>query len=186
MSKVAYLCANTTSNSQAIAGAGILAPGQVSTLTVDRDSKEEFAILQAAGNGYMNVTQVALPTAQTAYQFLSQAHTARDILMNTSQVLTFASTIIPDVSQGDLLQLTLTGNCTMSPPINPQYVGQSITFMLAQGGSGNYTVTWSSATGGYKKATDGAAGATGTYALKEFRWNGTYWVQASAAALTWT
>ena len=181
MPKVAYACTNLTTNTQALAAAGTLAAGQLATFTVETDSKEENAILHATAAGYISSSMVSIPAAFSGAQLLSTVHTNRSTLAVTQQTLVYASTITPDASLGDIMQVTLTGAPTMAIPINPQYVGQIITMNFIQAGSGSYAVTWTTSAGGFKKAADGSAGAAGTMASTMFSWSGTYWVQCGGA-----
>lgn len=62
--------------------------------------------------------------------------------------LTDVATILVDASLGNELRVTLGGNRTMGAPSNATD-GQTVTFEVAQDGSGSRTVTWTGGAGGY-------------------------------------
>lgn len=75
--------------------------------------------------------------------------------------LTDAATIAVDAAAGTLLRVTLTASRTMGVPSNPKD-GQLIMFEITQGGTGSYTITWTSGAGGYLFGTALPAPTLGT------------------------
>ena len=55
--------------------------------------------------------------------------------------LTDAATVDWDIDHGDVAMVTLGGNRTIAEPTNPR-IGQRITLMVVQDGTGSRTVTW--------------------------------------------
>ncbi len=55
--------------------------------------------------------------------------------------LTYAATVTPDVSTGNVFTITLTGNVVFANPANP-VAGDPIDFTIVQDGTGSRTATW--------------------------------------------
>ena len=77
---------------------------------------------------------------------------------DTVYAATFASTFTPDGANGAIQNVTLTGSITINAFANPQ-AGQTITLILTQGGSGNYTLTSSMKFAGGLKTLSTAVGS---------------------------
>jgi hypothetical protein len=75
--------------------------------------------------------------------------------------LTDASTIAVNAALGNDFRVTIAASRTMGVPSNP-VDGQRIDFIVTQGGAGSFTITWSSASGGYSFGTAGAPTLTTT------------------------
>lgn len=75
--------------------------------------------------------------------------------------LTDASTIAVNAAAGSFFKVTLAASRTMGAPTNPKD-GQMIMFQIKQGGSGSYTITWTTGAGGYQFGTVVTAPTLGT------------------------
>lgn len=91
----------------------------------------------------------------------------------------YAATITVDASIGNIVRVTLGGNVTFAPLLNPAD-GESITFELKQDATGSRLVTWSSSAGGFSFG-GGAAPTLTTTAAKTDRVKFVY----NAAANKW-
>ena len=58
--------------------------------------------------------------------------------------LTDAATIAVNAAEGNVFLVTLGGNRTMAAPTNP-FMGQRITFLVGQDGTGGRTLAWNAA-----------------------------------------
>jgi hypothetical protein len=83
--------------------------------------------------------------------------TLKDI-RETVYSLTYASTITPDVANGTIQKVTLTGNVTFSAFSNP-VAGQSMTLIVTQDGTGSRTLTSTMKWSGGTKTLSTAAGS---------------------------
>lgn len=83
--------------------------------------------------------------------------TLKDI-RETVFTLTYASTITPDVANGTIQKVTLTGNVTFSAFSNP-VAGQSMTLIVTQDGTGSRTLTSTMKWSGGTKTLSTAAGS---------------------------
>ena len=88
-------------------------------------------------NGTVGATT---PAAVTATTLTSTGRTVIKDLTETVYALTYASTITPDVANGTVQKVTLTGNVTFSAFSNP-VAGQSLTLIVTQDGTGTRTLT---------------------------------------------
>jgi hypothetical protein len=73
--------------------------------------------------------------------------------------VTYAGTITPDVANGNVQQVTLTGNVTFSAFTNP-VAGQSLTLIVKQDSTGSRTLTSSMKFAGGEKTLTTAADST--------------------------
>lgn len=90
---------------------------------------------------------------------------------------TFAATYTPNVSKPKtIITMTLTGNLTVAAPIGARR-GMQLTFVFVQDGTGGRTITWNAA---FAAAANGA-GTSNQVGCTTFFYNGTRWVQDSAA-----
>jgi hypothetical protein len=90
-----------------------------------------------ASPGAIGGTTAAAVTATT---LTSTDRTVIKDLTETVYALTYASTITPDVANGTVQKVTLTGNVTFSAFSNP-VAGQSLTLIVTQDGTGSRTLT---------------------------------------------
>jgi hypothetical protein len=80
------------------------------------------------------------PAAVTATTLTSTGRTVIKDLTETVHTLTYGATITPDVANGTVQKVTLTGNVTFSAFSNP-VAGQSLTLIVTQDGTGSRTLT---------------------------------------------
>ena len=92
------------------------------------------------------------------------------------QVISWASTITPDVSLGSLIQITLGGYTTIGVPTG-YTLNQEIEFTFIQDGTGARPVAFNSV---FKKTWADTGNAAGTRSVIKFRWNGSNWIQTAA------
>lgn len=173
MSKLSYTLLAVGQNTLVVGGTR-LDPGVPRTVIIEEDSPDDLAISAGVTAGQL-VVQSVTAVAGTSSPGVQDAYARNRV---TIQPLSYAATITPDMSTGSIVNITLTGAMTVAAPTNPQFVGQRLTFNFIQGGAGTFVTTWNAI---FKKAADGAAGATGTAASKDFVWNGTNWVQQGGA-----
>ena len=88
-------------------------------------------------NGTVGATT---PAAVTATTLTSTGRTVIKDLTETVHSLTYGATITPDVANGTVQKVTLTGNVTFSAFSNP-VTGQSLTLIVTQDGTGSRTLT---------------------------------------------
>jgi hypothetical protein len=90
--------------------------------------------------------------------------------------LTDAATIAVNAAAGNYFKVTLTASRTMGVPTNP-VDGQLIMFQIKQGGTGSYTINWTSGAAGYQFGTVLVAPtldtAVGAYNYVGFRFDAT-------------
>jgi hypothetical protein len=79
-------------------------------------------------------------------------------IRETVYTLSYASTITPDVANGTIQKVTLTGNVTFSAFSNP-VAGQSMTLIVTQDGTGSRTLTSTMKWSGGTKTLSTAAGS---------------------------
>jgi hypothetical protein len=106
-------------------------------------------------NGTVGATT---PAAVTATTLTSTGRTVIKDLTETVYALTYASTITPDVANGTVQKVTLTGNVTFSAFSNP-VAGQSLTLIVTQDGTGSRTLTSTMKFSGAAKTLTTAAGS---------------------------
>lgn len=82
------------------------------------------------------------------------------------------ATITPDANAAESQVFTLGASATIAAPINPGPIGQKLHLVFIQGGAGSFTITWNAA---YRNAAAPTAGAAGTRASAEFRYDGVSW-----------
>jgi hypothetical protein len=98
--------------------------------------------------------------AGSLYALLSGA-TFTGAIVTTPDALTDAATIAVNAALGNDFRVTIAASRTMGVPSNPAD-GQRIDFMITQGGSGSFTITWSSSAGGYSFGAGSAPTLTAT------------------------
>jgi hypothetical protein len=98
------------------------------------------------------------PAAVTATTLTSTGRTVIKDLTETVFALTYASTITPDVANGTVQKVTLTGNVTFSAFSNP-VAGQSLTLIVTQDATGSRTLTSTMKFSGAAKTLTTAAGS---------------------------
>lgn len=108
-------------------------------------------------NEYLEVEHNPDGTHKTDYLpksggVLTGAVDANDQVVSQMEVKDYSETVVTadsnsdytiDLTQGNIFELTLTDNCTLSfsnPPVNGK--AGSVTLILTQDGTGNRTVTW--------------------------------------------
>lgn len=87
-----------------------------------------------------------LPTVQgagnvTFHNFKNATVQQAAAVYNRSVALTDAATITTDASLGNVFTVTIAGSRTIAAPTNP-VDGEELTYVITQGGSGSYTITW--------------------------------------------
>lgn len=101
-------------------------------------------------------------TPQLGGNLDGQANTVSDINLEnykeTNFALTYAATITPDVANGNVQTVTLTGNVTFSAFANPE-AGQSLTLIVKQDATGSRTLTSTMLFAGGNKTLSTAANA---------------------------
>lgn len=80
------------------------------------------------------------PAAGSFTTLSASGRTSIKDLSETISTLTYAATITPDVANGTVQKITLTGNVTFSAFANP-VAGQSITLIITQDATGSRTLT---------------------------------------------
>ena len=95
------------------------------------------------------------------------------------QVGTFASTYTPNPMLGRLLELTLTGNITINIPTNTYMggIGNQITFLFIQDGTGGRTVSWHAV---FKQGWSDTGNTADKRSTITFEWDGTTFNQVGA------
>jgi hypothetical protein len=106
-------------------------------------------------NGTVGATT---PAAVTATTLTSTGRTVIKDLTETVYSLTYGATITPDVANGTVQKVTLTGNVTFSALANP-VAGQSLTLIVTQDGTGSRTLTSTMKFSGAAKTLSTAAGS---------------------------
>jgi hypothetical protein len=178
MSKLSYLITNIGApNSLGIGSIGTIGPGEQRTFVVEEDDYNDQAIAILVGLGQITAT-VSLYKPTGSQDYMTNAELATTRLLSKVQTIAYAAIITPDASLGCTLNIgALTGGLTINSPLNPQWVGQPLTFNMKQDGVGTRVIGWDAI---FKKAADVAGGAN-TVASKTFIWNGTNWVQQGGA-----
>lgn len=98
--------------------------------------------MSPATTGNINNTNIGATTPATG-KFTTLESTGRTTLKDikeTVYTLTYAATITPDVANGTIQKITLTGNVTFSAFANP-VAGQSLTLIVTQDATGSRTLT---------------------------------------------
>ena len=92
------------------------------------------------------------------------------------QTGTYAATFVPNPMLGRTIVLTLTGNVTIDTPTNPNMggIGNRLTFVIIQDGTGSRTVGWNAV---YKQAWSDTGFAASKRSTITFEWDGTNWNQ---------
>lgn len=95
------------------------------------------------------------------------------------QVGTYAASYAPNPMLGRLLELTLTGNITIGKPTNVIMggIGNQITYLFIQDGTGGRTVAWHA---NYKQGWSDTGNTAGLRSTITFEWDGTNWNQVCA------
>lgn len=98
------------------------------------------------------------------------------------QAPAYASTMTINPYAGETVAVTLTNNVTFAAPTN-RHVGTRLTFLITQGGSGSYTVTFNSVfrTAGSAFTATTTVGKTDCIS---FVFNGTDWIETARALNT--
>jgi hypothetical protein len=104
-------------------------------------------------NGTVGATT---PTTGAFTSISSSTNTTIKDLRETIATVTYASTITPDVANGTVQKVTLTGNVTFSAFANP-VTGQSLTLIITQDGTGSRTLTSTMKFSGASKTLSTAA-----------------------------
>ena len=104
-------------------------------------------------NGTVGATT---PTTGAFTSISSSTSTTIKDLRETIATVTYASTITPDVANGTVQKVTLTGNVTFSAFANP-VTGQSLTLFVIQDGTGSRTLTSTMKFSGASKTLSTAA-----------------------------
>jgi hypothetical protein len=112
-----------------------------------------------------------------AVDVTATGRTAIKDLTETVYALTYGSTITPDVANGTVQNVTLTGNVTFSAFANP-VAGQSITLIVKQDATGSRTLTSTMKFAGGTKTLTTAANSTDIISV--FYDGTTYWASLGA------
>jgi hypothetical protein len=113
-----------------------------------------------APTGQLNISGPVAVTGNLGVtgDITSTGRTVIKDLTETVYALTYASTITPDVANGTVQKVTLTGNVTFSAFSNPA-AGQSLTLIVTQDGTGSRTLTSTMKFSGASKTLSTAAGS---------------------------
>jgi hypothetical protein len=118
----------------------------VPTMAADNSSTNAATTAYVLGQ-ISTTTPVALGTAAvgTATRFARADHvhtvpTRNQIDFGTT-TLTYASTVTPDLSTGNIFKITLTGNVTLANPSSIQ-AGGHYTFVITQDATGGRTISF--------------------------------------------
>lgn len=139
-----FVVASTTNvanlNASSLNGATFAAPGAIGSSTA---STGAFTTLGSSGLTTANSLSVTTNA------------TLKDI-RETVFTLTYAATITPDVANGTVQKITLTGNVTFSAFANP-VAGQTVTLIITQDATGSRTLTSTMKFSGASKTLSTAA-----------------------------
>lgn len=124
-------------------------------------------------NGTVGATT---PAAVTATTLTSTGRTVIKDLTETVYALTYGATITPDVANGTVQKVTLTGNVTFSAFSNP-VAGQSLTLIVTQDATGSRTLTSTMKFAGGTKTLTTAANSNDIISV--FYDGTTYWASLS-------
>ena len=117
-----------------------LAGGSNITTTVSSDSAGETVLTIAASGLLANVVEDTTP--QLGGTLDGQANVVKDVKLEnykeTIYALSYAATITPDVANGNVQEITLTGNVTFGGFSNAED-GQTMTLIIHQDGTGSRT-----------------------------------------------
>lgn len=119
----------------------------VELLTLNVGASGKTGALTAVVNGfsYDLINPIQLNSvAASAYARLDAAQTFSKGTGSTPVAVTYSTSITLNCESGNFHRVTLTGNTTLNTPANAR-PGQTLVIVITQGGSGSYTVTWSSA-----------------------------------------
>lgn len=115
-------------------------------------------VTQATGNELENVVEDTTP--QLGGTLDGQGNTVSNVNLKdykeTNYALSYAATITPDVANGNVQTVTLTGNVTFSAFSNPE-TGQSLTLIVKQDATGSRTLTSTMKFAGAEKTLSTAA-----------------------------
>lgn len=124
------------------------------------DGVVAFTGTQASGNELENVVEDTSP--QLGGELDGQGNTISNVNLKdykeTNYALSYGATITPDVANGNVQTVTLTGNVTFNAFSNPE-TGQSLTLIVKQDATGGRTLTSSMLFAGADKTLSTAANA---------------------------
>jgi hypothetical protein len=108
------------------------------------------------------ILQTLIPVANTGAVYVGQTVDG-----------TLVTSITPNCAQSGEQQYTISATtCTINAPVNPPNVGARLSITLIKGTASAITLTWVSA---YRNMPTWSAGASGTRATAEFRYDGVSW-----------
>lgn len=93
------------------------------------------------------------------------------------QFPSFSTPYVPDPTQGESVEMTLTGNVTINVPTASCFAGQRLLLLLVQDGTGGRTITFGA---GFKVASGWTPSTTASKVNSiEFVFDGTNWIQVA-------
>jgi hypothetical protein len=116
-------------------------------------------VTNLTGTASININGTVGATTAAAGTFTTLTSTGRTVLKDLTETVatvTYASTITPDVANGTVQKVTLTGNVTFSAFANP-VAGQSLTLFVTQDATGSRTLTSTMKFSGASKTLSTAA-----------------------------
>jgi hypothetical protein len=164
----ALTATGTTTLATSLTGLLKAASGVVSTATAGTDYVAINGVLGTPSSGTVtNLTGTAsiningtvgatTPTTGAFTSISSSTNTTIKDLRETIATVTYAATITPDVANGTVQKVTLTGNVTFSAFANP-VTGQSLTLFVIQDGTGSRLLTSTMKFSGASKTLSTAA-----------------------------
>ena len=98
---------------------------------------------------------------------------------NDRQIGTHAASFTPNPMLGRIIEITITGNIAIGLPANANHggIGNRITFLFIQDGTGSRDVSWHA---NYKQGWSDAGSAADARSTITFEWDGTNWNQVGA------
>lgn len=167
-----YGMTNTAETGFAGAGAAIYVGG-TSIMTVDsvRSDGDWITNLAVADTAIVNLTGAGvMPVINTSGSGQLHRHTP------LRKTLTDAATIATNATTGTEFAVTLGGNRTMGAPTNAS-IGQEITYLVIQDGTGGRTLAWNAV---FKVSWSDTGNTAGKRSTISFSYDGTNWNQVGA------
>jgi hypothetical protein len=112
--------------------------------------------LTASGEGIVSVLGDIAVSGDLSMESNTISNVNLKDYKETNYALSYAATITPDVANGNVQTITLTGNVTFSAFSNPES-GQSLTLIVKQDGTGSRTLTSTMLFAGAEKTLSTAA-----------------------------
>jgi hypothetical protein len=143
---------STTTLATSLTGILKAASGVVSTATAGTDyvavsgalgTPSSGTVTNLTGTASININGTVGATTPSTGTFTTLTSTGRTVIKDLTETIatvTYAATITPDVANGTVQKVTLTGNVTFSAFANP-VTGQSLTLIITQDGTGSRLLT---------------------------------------------